>query len=187
MVAGLGNPGPAYAPTRHNVGFRVVDCLAHRRGLRWRNAAAWDVALAPRGPLLVKPQLYMNRSGVALAAALEAAGLDPGALLVVVDDVDLPLGTLRMRPAGGPGTHNGLRDLCDRIGRGFARLRLGVGGADAAGDLADYVLAPFGPEQVDEAERAVERAADAVESAVDGGIQGAMSRFNGPLPPADRR
>ncbi len=181
LVIGLGNPGQRYAGTRHNVGFEVVDELRRRRGAgEWKRRLDDETAVVVerRAVVLARPLRFMNRSGSVAAALLSELGLEPSTLLVVVDDVDLPLGTLRMRPGGGPGTHNGLRDICDRIGCGFPRLRVGVRGEGTVGDLAEYVLAPF---EADEAERArlmVLRACDAVELAIRDGIERAMNRFN---------
>lgn len=180
-VVGLGNPGREYAATRHNIGFRVVDELARR----WRIHLWWPrhhARLARRrGSMpvfLVKPTTYMNLSGQAVAALAAAEQLAPEQILVVVDDVDLPLGTLRVRPHGGAGTHNGLRSVVERIGEGFPRLRLGVRGEAAWSDLAEYVLAPFAPEEEERVTAMVARAADCVEVALHSGLSRAASRFN---------
>ena len=185
MVVGLGNPGDEYAQTRHNVGFRVVDQLALKRGAaRWAHFPLCDVTSAWSIPRLVlaKPTTFMNRSGEAVEWLLAHLELDLDQMLVVVDDVDLLLGTLRIRSAGGPGTHNGLRDVCDRLGDGFPRLRLGVRGDDGWDDLASYVLSPFAENEGLAAESMVRRAADAAETASQDGLLFAMSRFNGPPP-----
>ncbi len=181
VVAGLGNPGPEYAATRHNVGYRVVEELhRRRRGSPWRRLGACVVATAGGAvPLvLVRPQAYMNRSGAAVAPLMIALGAPPAELLVVVDDVDLPLGRLRLRRSGGPGTHNGLRDLVAQLGTGFRRLRVGVAGEGETGDLAEYVLAPFADAELEVVAAAVERAADAIECAAEHGLGEAMNRFN---------
>jgi PTH1 family peptidyl-tRNA hydrolase len=106
--------------------------------------------------------------------------MSPESMLVVVDDIDLPLGSIRLRKSGGPGTHNGLRDLCDKVGDRFPRLRVGVRGAELSGDLADYVLSPFIGTESEAADGVVVRAADAVEAAVRGGFERAMNEFNRP-------
>jgi PTH1 family peptidyl-tRNA hydrolase len=186
LVMGLGNPGQRYAGTRHNVGFEVVEALRRRRG-----AGEWErrpddervVVVERREVVLARPLRFMNRSGSVAAALLSELGLEPSNLLVVVDDVDLPLGTLRMRPGGGPGTHNGLRDICDLIGCGFPRLRVGVRGEGKVGDLAEYVLAPFGADEAERARSMVLRACDAVELAIREGIERAMNRYNGAAEP----
>jgi PTH1 family peptidyl-tRNA hydrolase len=185
VVLGLGNQGQGYVGTRHNVGFRVVDELALRNGLRdWLQRPSCELAvITARGRgyvVLGRPLTFMNRSGEAAHELLDELGLSPQSMLVVVDDVDLPLGSIRLRKSGGPGTHNGLRDLCDKLGDRFPRLRVGVRGADLSGDLADYVLSPFKGEEAAAAEAAVARAADAVESTVRDGLDRAMNVFNRP-------
>ena len=132
--------------------------------------------------VVARPTTYMNRSGRAARELIDELELAPERMLVVVDDVDLPLATLRLRRSGGPGTHNGLRDLCTEIGHGFPRLRVGVRGDALAGDLADYVLSPFAADEGTAAGDAVARAADAVEAAVRDGFEAAMNVFNRPLP-----
>jgi PTH1 family peptidyl-tRNA hydrolase len=181
LVIGLGNPGQRYAGTRHNVGFEVVEALRRRRGAGdWERRQDYETAVIveQRAVVLARPLRFMNRSGSVTAALLSELGLDPSTLLVVVDDVDLPLGTLRMRPSGGPGTHNGLRDICDLIGCGFPRLRVGVRGEGPVGDLAEYVLSPFEPDEIERARAMALRAGDAAELAIREGIERAMNRFN---------
>ncbi len=180
-IVGLGNPGSEYAETRHNVGYKVVDALASRWRLAdWRRR--FSSLAARRGgarPLwLVKPQTFMNLSGDAVASLCRVASLEPGQVLVVVDDVDLPLGALRLRARGGPGTHNGLRSVVDSVGEGFPRLRLGVRGQSPWGDLADYVLSPFEAEETGAAEAMVERACGCLEAVLHEGLPRAASRFN---------
>ena len=180
-VIGLGNPGERYAGTRHNAGFEVVDRVWRSlRGSPWQRAYRSLVSRTRRGRpvLLAKPQTYMNLSGSAVASLAGGEGLDPAQILVVVDDVDLPLGAIRMRKAGGPGTHNGLRDIVARLGSGFPRLRLGVRGDEPAGDLAEYVLAPFPESERELAEAMFDVAAEAVVTAVVRGVDAAMNRFN---------
>jgi PTH1 family peptidyl-tRNA hydrolase len=128
--------------------------------------------------VLARPLTYMNRSGGVVQALLDGFGLEPENLLVVVDDIDLPLGALRLRPRGGPGTHNGLRDVCDSIGTTFPRLRVGVRGSVIEGDLADYVLGRFDADEIDLAEATIERAADAVESTLRIGVERTMNTCN---------
>ena len=167
-VCGLGNPGERYRFTRHNIGFRVVDLLADRWDLtgegRLRDGAA--VLETPRPEpvgrvLLVKPMRYMNRSGAPLRAALKQTDLEPSTdLLVVADDIDLPLGKIRLRRSGSAGGHNGLRDIIATLGTDeFDRLRVGVG---RAGEAASHVLATFSPGERDLAAEMVLVAADAV-------------------------
>jgi len=181
LVVGLGNPGERYAATRHNMGFLVVDAVAGRLGVApWARFARCELTSAPLGArlLLAKPLCYMNRSGEAVAWLLDHLDLTPTQMLVVVDDVDLALGSLRLRRSGGPGTHNGLRDVCDRVGGSFPRLRLGVRGRVGWQDLADYVLSPFAEDELPLARLLVGRAADAVVTALHDGLDQAMARFN---------
>lgn len=180
-VVGLGNPGPEYASTRHNVGFAVADELARRfRIASWRRAYHSLTARRPRGTplLLVKPQTYMNLSGEAFTALVRGEELLPGQCLVVVDDVELPLGQLRLRERGGPGSHNGMRSIVETAGEGFPRLRLGIRGADPWRDLADYVLAEFTADETEAVASMVSRAADCIEEAVRVGLARAATRYN---------
>ena len=181
LVLGLGNPGVDYRGTRHNIGFRVVEEVARRHSVMdWARRPSCDLAVITVGRfvLLSRPLTFMNRSGEAARWLFGEFGLTPESMLVVVDDVDLPLANLRLRRSGGPGTHNGLRDLCEEVGTGFPRLRVGVRGNDMTGDLADYVLSPFTDDEADAAKGAVERAADAVESALRDRFESAMSTYN---------
>lgn len=185
VVCGLGNPGERYRFTRHNVGFRVVDLLADRWGLtgegRMKDGAAM---LEVRHPepigrvLLVKPMRYMNRSGGPLRAALRQTDADPTRdLLVVTDDIDLPLGRVRLRRSGSAGGHNGLRDIIATFGTDeIARLRIGVG---RAGEAASHVLATFRADERDLATEMVAVGADAAELWLAEGIEAAMNAFNG--------
>ena len=182
-VIGLGNPGAEYAATRHNVGFRVVDELAGRHAAgQWRSRYRSEVRGTRGEPavLLVKPRTFMNLSGFAVAALCAGEALEAGSCLVVVDDVELPLGVLRLRARGGSGTHNGLRSVTTAVGEGFPRLRLGIRGEEPFGDLADYVLAPFEAGEEALAEAMVRRAADCVEAVLTEGVERAASAFNGP-------
>jgi PTH1 family peptidyl-tRNA hydrolase len=184
LVLGLGNPGVDYLGTRHNIGFRVVEEVARRRGVMdWAGGPSCELAVITVGRfvLLSRPLTYMNRSGDAARWLLEEFDLTPESMLVVVDDVDLPLANLRLRRSGGPGTHNGLRSLCERVGTGFPRLRVGVRGEDMTGDLADFVTSPFNQDEVEAADAAVMRAAGGVEMALRDGFGAAMNTFNRPL------
>ena len=183
LVLGLGNPGVDYRGTRHNIGFRVVEEVARRHSVMdWARRPSCDLAVITVGRfvLLSRPLTFMNRSGEAARWLFREFGLTPESMLVVVDDVDLPLANLRLRRSGGPGTHNGLRDLCEEVGTGFPRLRVGVRGDDMSGDLADYVLSPFTGDEADAAKGAVERAADAVETALRDRFESAMNTYNRP-------
>lgn len=185
-VVGLGNPGTRYERTRHNVGFMVVDALASRCGARLRPGPvpylAATVRCAGSDVVLVKPTTYVNRSGYAVRQALARSGLGLDALLVVVDDVYLPFGRLRLRGAGSAGGHNGLHSIETVLGStAYPRLRLGVGAA-AGVDLADWVLGPFTPAETEALPAFVERAASAVESIVELGVERAQPLVNAPAP-----
>ena len=184
-ICGLGNPGDRYRLTRHNVGFRVVDLLADRWGLtgegRIRDGAAVLEARRPEAVdsvLLVKPMKYMNHSGPPLRAALRQTDVDVAHdLLVVADDIDLPLGRLRLRRSGSAGGHNGLRDIMSTFASDeFSRLRVGVG---RAGNAVGHVLATFRPDERELADEIVRVAADAAERWLADGIDAAMNEFNG--------
>ncbi len=181
LIVGLGNPGRAYAGTRHNVGFDVVDLLAERHRLAWESAPAEAVLAKWReaSALVVKPLTFMNLSGQAVGDLLRFYKIDLADLFVVVDDVNLELGRLRARPGGSAGGHNGLKSLIGLLGtEEFARLRVGVGRGDARRDLADHVLTKFDPQERADVVEAVGRAADAAELFVAEGIGPVMNRFN---------
>jgi PTH1 family peptidyl-tRNA hydrolase len=186
-VIGLGNPGERYRRTRHNMGYMVVDALLARAGVRKGGelAEAW-LAPARIGDvdlLFVKPLTFMNRSGAAVDRLLSLRGGGPPDLVVIVDDVALELGRLRLRERGSHGGHNGLRSLIEVLGsEEFARVRVGIRKGDVSGELADYVLEPFPQEDVLVVQEAVDRAADAVECVIREGIVAAMNRYNGPPP-----
>jgi PTH1 family peptidyl-tRNA hydrolase len=179
-IVGLGNPGREYAGTRHNIGFEVIDEVARRWNVRlrpWKSAA--DLAVVTgRSAVLVEPQTFMNLSGDAVGRVAAFHKLEPADVLVVVDEVQLPLGRIRLRRAGSSGGHNGLKSIIQHIGTEFPRLRIGVGRGDPKWDLADHVLSRFGREEREAVAEAVNRAADAVEMFVDEGIEVAMNRFN---------
>ncbi len=187
LVVGLGNPGDAYADTRHNVGFRVANRLAKRARLEFgAKAAASRIAEGSLGSVrlaIARPQTFMNDSGRAVRKLLDRYRLEPADMLVVTDDVDLPLGKVRLRESGGSGTHNGMRSIVAAVGEGFPRLRLGVApaepGAEMAADLAAYVLAPFTVDERELAEATVAKAAEAAEVALRDGVRRAMDLFNG--------
>ena len=182
LVAGLGNPGREYADTRHNVGFMVADELTRRHGGLWRVKFSGDLAEVRLDGLrlaVLKPQTYMNESGRSVGAAARFFKVEPEALLVVHDEVDLEPGRLQARLGGGLAGHNGLRSVAQQLGTGeFARLRIGVGRPER-GDprpVADFVLSPFPPEV--DVEGLVARAADAAETVAREGVDEAQNRFN---------
>lgn len=184
VVAGLGNPGERYVETRHNLGFRVVEELGRRRRIRLSERECNAVVgRGSDGLLLVMPLTYMNRSGFALRCLVERHGFEPSDLLVVYDDVALPVGRLRMRPGGSPGGHRGLESVVENLRTDrVPRLRMGCAGEEGppAGDeIVEYVLSPFPSEERDAVEEMVERAADACETWLAEGLDAAMNRFNG--------
>ena len=187
MVVGLGNPGQEYAATRHNIGFAVLDRLAEELNCsfrrKWRFSA--EVAEAVTGAagkvVLAKPRTYMNRSGVAVGALLNWLKLAPADMLVVVDDADLALGQIRLRPSGGSGGHNGLRSIIEALGgnEGFARLRLGIGRTVPVGaDITGHVLGKFATAERELAEQAAASAVKAIDSCLREGLTEAMNQFN---------
>jgi PTH1 family peptidyl-tRNA hydrolase len=185
LIAGLGNPGSRYEGTRHNVGFEIVDRLARRQGVVLESAPGEALLARLRslgaGALLVKPLTFMNLSGHAVAELVRYYRVALPDLLVVTDDVNLPLGRLRARPRGSHGGHNGLKSVAEQLGsEDFARLRIGVGRGDDRRDLADHVLARFEAGERDAIENALERAVDAVEAFVVGGIEEVMNVYNRP-------
>ena len=180
LIVGLGNPGDEYKATRHNVGFDVVEELSRRWNVRlrsWKSIA--DLAIVhDRGVLLAAPRTFMNASGEAVGQIAAFYKIDPADVLVMVDEVQLPVGRLRIRPFGSAGGHNGLKSIIQHIGEAFPRLRIGIGRGDPRWDLADHVLSTFGREEREVIDRAVSRAADAVETFVAEGIGATMNKFN---------
>ena len=189
VVVGLGNPGARYAGSRHNAGFDVADRLALRLGAAWTRAGAAGLVAEGdwhgRRVALVKPQAFMNRSGTAVADVLRRTGVGPEALLVVTDDLALPVGQIRMRARGGAGGHNGLADIADALDSPeWARLRVGVGSGFAPGTQVEFVLAPFDAADRETADASYDRAAEAVLAVTTDGLARAMSLFNGRAPGA---
>jgi len=201
LIAGLGNPGPRYKGTRHNVGFDVIDELARRASITFESAPAealiakWRrvrTAAVPgeevRGAggqenfdvvLLVKPLTFMNLSGQAIGELLRYYKIDADDLLVIVDEAQLPLARLRARMHGSAGGHNGLKSVIAHLGDQFSRLRIGVGRGDSRRDLADHVLARFDKDEAADVERMIARAADAAETFITSGIAAVMNQYNG--------
>lgn len=183
LVVGLGNPGPKYDGTRHNIGYAVVDYLASAPGVgRWRSRFESQVTEAVEGAeqvLLMKPETFMNLSGRAVRAALDFYKLDVKDLLVVCDDIALPLGKLRVRAKGSHGGQNGLRNIQEMLGtQEYSRLRIGVGSPGEHWDAADYVLSRFKLAERAAVEDAVALAAQAVLVWVRQGVEACMNRFN---------
>jgi PTH1 family peptidyl-tRNA hydrolase len=182
-IVGLGNPGSQYKGTRHNVGFDVIDEIARRQSVGFESAPAEALIAKWRRPeeavLLVKPLTFMNLSGQAIGELTRYFKIELGDLIVIVDEVHLPLGKLRARKRGSAGGHNGLKSVIAHLGDEFSRLRMGVGrGADQR-NLADHVLARFEKDEAAEVERMTARAADAAEMFIASGIEAVMNAFNG--------
>jgi peptidyl-tRNA hydrolase, PTH1 family len=183
LVVGLGNPGGRYEGTRHNVGFAAVDLLATRHGLQWEAAPRGAEALVAHwragGAIFVKPLTFMNLSGGAVVPLLQFYKIELADSLVLVDEVQLETGRVRVRPDGSAGGHNGLKSLIASLGtHAFPRLRIGVGRGDTRRDLADHVLARFEPEERSVVDDAIGRAADAAELFIADGVLAAMNRYN---------
>jgi peptidyl-tRNA hydrolase, PTH1 family len=179
LVAGLGNPGPEYAATRHNIGFMVVDQFAAQFGSTWERSTKWDALSAKCGSVLaVKPKSFMNRSGYPLLALAQFYKIESCEILVVLDDLALPLGRLRLRIRGGPGGHNGLESIIMQFGtEEIPRLRIGIGEPPPEGSV-DYVLSRFFEEEKSIVRSTINRAVEAVKCAIDNGLISAMNTFN---------
>lgn len=182
LIVGLGNPGSRYARNRHNTGFCCLHRLAKAHGLEFRGRRRARIAsgtIAGRAVLLARPRTFMNESGQAVAALVRYYRIPLDRLLIVYDDMDLPLGTLRIRPKGGSGGHRGIQSIIDALGsQDFPRLRIGIGRPPEGTDPADYVLQDFSPEEEQTIEETLERAVTAIEIWLTEGIDEAMSRFN---------
>lgn len=182
LVAGLGNPGPRYAKTRHNIGFRVIDQLANVNSasgwqLKFESLTA-DCQIGAEKIMLVKPMTFMNLSGRAVRKAVDFYKLQAADVLVVCDDMDLPLGRLRMRPGGSSGGQKGLKDIIAHLGtEEVPRLRVGIGRQGF--DAVDHVLSEFSPGERETIDHAVIDAARACECWCVQGVQAAMNQFNG--------
>lgn len=184
VVTGLGNPGKKYDNTPHNIGFAIVDLLAQKLSLGWKTHVNFRVSAAKaswKGTqfLLVKPQTFMNLSGAGIAPLMRYFRCEPKDLTVVVDDVELPLGRLRIRAKGGAGGHNGLTSIIDSLGtQEFARLRVGVG-RETRGGLIKHVLSRFASDQEEIVQSAVRTASEAVLCLIENDLIESMNRYNG--------
>jgi PTH1 family peptidyl-tRNA hydrolase len=186
LLVGLGNPGPKYAQNRHNIGFMVIDEIATRnRSDGWRAKFGGELTsadVAGAKAILLKPQEYMNVSGQAVQRSAAFYQVEPKQVIVVHDEIDLPLGTLRVKVGGGHGGHNGLRSIIQELGsQEFLRVRVGVGRPGPAGkgsNVAGFVLDDFGKSERTEVEILVKEAADAFEEIIKKGPVAAMNKFN---------
>ena len=181
LVVGLGNPDDRYRNTRHNVGFDVADRLVSRHGAQLQRKFKGELGRAVIGreaTIILKPQTYMNRSGISVALVCAYFGIGPEEIVVVHDEADLPFGRLRVKSGGGHAGHNGIRSLIASLGtRDFARVRVGVGKPEH-GELADFVLSGWSRDERDELTEVLDRCADAVEETLALGPVSAMNRFN---------
>jgi len=191
LIVGLGNPGAEYAKTRHNAGFLLVEKLAGQWRADWSNERKFQarVSRADRGGktvLLAEPQTFMNLSGESVAALQRFYQLPVERMMVVVDDADLPLGEIRLRPGGGTGGHHGLESITQHVGsREYARLRLGIGRQGEQRQITGHVLGKFSAAENALLDKVLDRAAGQLECWLDSGIQKAMSQFNGAVSPTN--
>lgn len=182
IIVGLGNPGKEYEKTKHNIGFMVLDRLAENLGIRVRKikfkGLYGEGFLGGEKIILLKPMTYMNLSGQSVREIVDFYKIDPEDLTVIYDDLDLPMGTLRIRAKGSAGTHNGMKSVVYQIQTDeFPRIRVGIGG-ERKGDTVDYVISGFRGEDANIMREAVLKAADAAECLVRDGVSEAMNRFN---------
>jgi peptidyl-tRNA hydrolase, PTH1 family len=189
LIVGLGNPGREYEQTPHNVGFLALDALAARGGIRVSRPEAKSFVgrgeLAGQQVVLAKPQTMMNLSGVAVRMLAEKYEADPAEMIVLVDEVDLPWGMLRIRERGSAGTHNGMKSVVQAVGTEFIRIRMGVGPEKVWGELRDYVLRPMNRAERETAERMATDSVEAVEMIFTEGVGKAMTRFNRRVEPSE--
>ena len=185
LIVGLGNPGAAYAQTRHNAGFLLVERLAQRWKWNWAEERKFKARVAKgqqagRRVLICQPQTFMNLSGETVGAVAGFYQVTPDRVLVAVDDADLPLGEIRLRASGSSGGHHGLESIEQHLAsRTFPRLRIGIGRREGAREITDFVLGRFEEAESVSMGKVLDRASDQVECWVDGGIEKAMNRFNG--------
>lgn len=185
IIVGLGNPGRRYENTKHNMGFIALDLLAERNGIKINRikhkALCGEGAVAGRGVLLVKPQTYMNLSGESVRAVMDYYKAPHDRLLVIYDDIDIPIGDIRIRKKGSAGSHNGMRSIVRNLGSSdFPRIRIGIGDEQKAHgeSLIAYVLGGFRKQRLSDAEDAIGRAVDAAECLLRDGAEAAMNRYN---------
>ncbi|HHV71366.1 MAG TPA: aminoacyl-tRNA hydrolase [Clostridia bacterium] len=183
LIVGLGNPGSEYERTRHNAGFMVIDHLAQKTGIKLNKTSHFSHwgrgTIAGEQVVLLKPQTYMNLSGNAVASISRWYKLSPADLLIIYDDLDLPLGKLRFREQGGAGGHRGLDSIISQLGtQKIPRLRIGIGRPQDKMEVVDYVLSPFTPDEKEQFDLVVRKAAEAVLVLIESGIGKAMNKYN---------
>lgn len=182
LIVGLGNVGPQYAKTRHNVGFMIVETLALRHNAMWsenRYGSTANVRIKNQTATLLRPNTLMNLSGNAVKYWMQKEKIELPNLLIAVDDLAIPFGAIRLRPSGAPGSHNGLKNICEQLGtEQYARLRFGLGDDFERGRQIDYVLGKFTQEQETLLPELLDNATDAIEKYILEGIQSAMNAFN---------
>jgi PTH1 family peptidyl-tRNA hydrolase len=181
IIAGLGNPGKEYTNTRHNAGYAAVEYLSEKYNVKLNklkfNSVYGDTFINGEKVMFVKPVTYMNRSGIAIEEIMNFYKVPPENLIVIYDDIDIPLGTLRIRPNGSPGTHNGMKSIINNIGNGFPRIRIGIGRNEDM-DLADYVLQKFSSSEKELVNPIIEKAALAALEIIDSNVENAMQKYN---------
>ncbi len=181
IIAGLGNPGKEYTGTRHNVGFETIDCLADKYNVSLNklkfNSVYGEININGEKVMLMKPVTYMNRSGIAINEIINFYKIPVENLIVIYDDVDIPVGSLRIRPNGSPGTHNGMKSITQHVGNNFSRIRIGIG-RNPDMDLADYVLQRFGQEDKDKIVPIIKKAGEAAIEIIVNNVESAMQKFN---------
>lgn len=184
VIVGLGNPGNKYENTRHNIGFRTIDAISKKYGIRVDRvkykALVGEGEIGGEKVMLVKPQTFMNLSGESVREIVQWYKLPVENIIVIYDDADLAVGTIRIRPNGSSGTHNGMKSIIYQLQSDkFPRIRIGIGKAPDEWDLADYVLGRFANEEAADIDEAVIRAANAVEALITSGVDAAMNLYNG--------
>lgn len=181
IIAGLGNPGKEYTGTRHNVGYETLDCLAEKYNVKLNklkfNSVYGETSINGEKVMLVKPVTYMNNSGIAIDEIMKFYKIPAENLIVIYDDIDIPVGTLRIRPNGSAGTHNGMRSIIQHVGTDFPRIRIGIG-RNPHMDLADYVLQRFSKEDAEIVHPIIQKAAEAAVEIIESNVDTAMQKYN---------
>ena len=183
VIVGLGNPGKEYADTRHNMGYKAIDVLSSDENIEIRrnkfHSLIGQGRIAGKKVILVKPETYMNRSGIAVREAAMYFNVAPENLIVIYDDIDLPSGSIRIRKSGGAGTHNGMKSVIEQLGtKDFVRIRIGVGAAESGEDLVNRVIGEVPAAERELLQKAAAEAAAAVKDIIAIGVDNAMNRHN---------